>query len=287
MRGGIAAWSVVGAFVVLSAVAVVGVAAHADGTSRPATADAVLDLPGAARPAAADTPSALPSEPFTGSDAAPTGAGVTGTGPAGSDPAGSDPASTDPATSSLTALVDPAWAAAVASRTAAPSRALLAYAGASLRLGAEQPGCRLGWTTLAAIGAVESDHGRHGGSALGADGTARPPIIGVALDGGAFAAISDSDDGAVDGDPAWDRAVGPFQFIPATWRQWGADGDGDGDADPQSIDDAALAAGRYLCAYGDLADPSSWRTAVFAYNHDESYVDSIAVAANALAVSAG
>ncbi len=55
-----------------------------------------------------------------------------------------------------------------------------------------------------------------------------PPVRGPALSGGAFSAIRDTDGGRYDGDPVWDRAVGPMQFIPGTWRIWGADGNGDG-----------------------------------------------------------
>jgi membrane-bound lytic murein transglycosylase B len=80
--------------------------------------------------------------------------------------------------------------------------------------------------------------------------------------------------------------VGPLQFIPSTWHRWGADGSGDGVADPQQIDDASLAAARYLCHYGDLTDAATWRTAVFAYNHVESYVDSVAATANQYAAQA-
>ena len=185
------------------------------------------------------------------------------------------------------ALADPVWAARVAQETGIPMRALLGYAGASLALAAEQSGCHLGWNTLAALGSVESGHGTHDGSALGADGTALPGIFGPALDGSAFAAISDTDRGAWDGSSEWDRAVGPLQFIPATWERWGADGNGDGVDDPQQIDDAALAAGRYLCHYGELSRPERWRTAVFAFNHVDSYVDTVAATANSYAVPAG
>ncbi|WP_241987119.1 lytic murein transglycosylase [Cryobacterium sp. Sr3] len=185
------------------------------------------------------------------------------------------------------ALADPAWATRVAQAAGIPVRALLGCAGASLALAAEQPGCHLGWSTLAALGNVESGHGSHDGSALGADGAARPGIFGPALDGSAFAAMSDTDRGVWDGSTEWDRAVGPLQFIPATWQRWGADGNGDGVDDPQQIDDAALAAGRYLCHYGELSRPDRWRAAVFAYNHVESYVNTVAATANTYAAVAG
>ncbi|MBM7786454.1 hypothetical protein [Tenggerimyces flavus] len=48
--------------------------------------------------------------------------------------------------------------------------ALQSYAVAEARLAQSRPGCRLSWVTLAGIGAVESDHGQHGGRTLRADG---------------------------------------------------------------------------------------------------------------------
>lgn len=184
-------------------------------------------------------------------------------------------------------LVSTEWAGVTAAATLIPERALLGYAGAALRLSAEAPTCRLGWTTLAALGEIESGHGTHAGSALTVDGVDRPAVFGPALDGGRYDAVADTDAGTWDADTDADRAVGPLQFIPATWREWGADGNGDGLTDPQQIDDAALAAGRYLCHYGDLSQPAGWRAAVFAYNHVDTYVDAVAAAANAYAARAG
>ena len=70
------------------------------------------------------------------------------------------------------------------------------------------------------------------------------------------------------GDPEWDHAVGPLQFLPSTWETWGRDGDGDGTADPQDLDDAAAAAAAYLCGAGqDLTTGPGWSAAVYAYNH--------------------
>ena len=184
------------------------------------------------------------------------------------------------------ALVSAEWADNAGQATGIPLRALLGYAGASLRLASESPTCRLGWTTLAALGSIESGHGTHAGSAVDADGVVRPGILGPLLDDGTFEAMPDTDNGRGDGSPEWDRAVGPLQFIPATWQRWGADGNGDGVKDAQQIDDAALAAGRYLCHYGDLSSAESWRTAVFAYNHVDAYVNSVAATANEYAARA-
>src|SRR5690606_37861250 len=115
-----------------------------------------------------------------------------------------------------------------------PARALAAYAGVALWRARQPVSCGVSWTTLAAIGAVESDHGRHGGSSIGVDGRAVPEIFGVALDGNGVALIPDSDEGEVDGDDELDRAVGPMQFIPQAWRNWHIDGNMDGVADPHN-----------------------------------------------------
>jgi membrane-bound lytic murein transglycosylase B len=189
------------------------------------------------------------------------------------------------------------WVAAVARVTGIPPVALRAYANASLSADALQPACRVGWTTLAAIGGVESGHGTHGGATLREDGTTSVPIIGPALDGrDGFAAIRATPQSTSwHGDPTWDHAVGPLQFLPSTWIRWGADGDGDGTADPNDIDDAALATARYLCASGaDLAVGAAWRAAVFSYNHSDQYVtdvlrtaDGYATASRAAGTGAG
>ncbi|NUR06556.1 MAG: hypothetical protein HOQ45_06050, partial [Nocardioidaceae bacterium] len=154
-----------------------------------------------------------------------------------------------------------------------PTAALRAYRNAARSIAATDPGCHLPWTLLAGIGRVESDHGRYGGSVLGTDGRPRPAIRGVALNGvGPVAAIRDTDDGRFDGDRVWDRAVGPMQFIPSTWRGAGRDGDHDGVANPNDIDDASLAAAAYLCHAGDLSLESGQRAAVFSYNASDYYV---------------
>jgi hypothetical protein len=136
------------------------------------------------------------------------------------------------------------------------------------------PACQLPWTLLAGVGRVESDHGRYGGSVLGANGVSHPLIIGVALNGvGPVAAIRDTDDGLLDKDKVWDRAVGPMQFIPSTWAGAARDGDGDGVESPNDIDDAALAAAAYLCSgSGSVLGESAMRAAIFRYNASEEYV---------------
>ena len=131
----------------------------------------------------------------------------------------------------------------------------------------------LPWTVMAAISKVESDHGRVGGAVIGVDGTVRPPIFGIALDGREETArIPDTDGGRWDRDSNWDRAVGPFQFIPTSWRLFGGDGSGDGVADPQNVHDAVPAMRRHLCPDGQIIDIES---AIFSYNRSAAYVRAV------------
>jgi membrane-bound lytic murein transglycosylase B len=171
--------------------------------------------------------------------------------------------------------VDEAWVRRTAARSGIPETAVRAYATASLRAPRR---CGLGWTTLAAIGWIESHHGTLGNRVLRLDGTSSTPVLGPALDGeGGFRAIPATAAGtALHGDPRWDHAVGPMQFITDTWQRWGADGDRDGRVDPQDLDDAALAAARYLCADGrDLTSGAGWSGGIFSYNRSQSYLQGV------------
>jgi membrane-bound lytic murein transglycosylase B len=166
-----------------------------------------------------------------------------------------------------------AWAERAAPVVGVPARALIAYGNAELAMRSAQPGCRLSWATLAGIGRIESNHGRYGGAILGTDGRPSKPIIGVPLDGSpGVRTIADTDGGRFDGDAARDRAVGPMQFIPGTWARYAADGNGDGLGDPQQIDDAALAAARYLCVNNrDMAGAQGWWAGIMSYNNSVEY----------------
>jgi hypothetical protein len=136
---------------------------------------------------------------------------------------------------------------------------------------AETPeGCHLRVEHLAAIGQVES--GSIGGRSVTSGHRVTPAIYGPLLDGGPFAVVRDSDGGRFDGDSAYDRAMGPLQFLPGTWRWAGRDGDGDGLRDPQNVYDTALATAGYLCLGGrDLSRSGDLRSAVLSYNQSEDY----------------
>lgn len=200
-------------------------------------------------------------------------------GPTWAPPAAEPVAAADPG-DGIQGRVDAAWAEQTAAATGIPIRALVAYAGAAMVKAEQMPECGISWSTLAGIGAVESDHGRHGGSSLAADGTATPPIFGVALDGANTAHIPDSDDGAIDGDAEFDRAVGPMQLIPQTWRNWHVDGGGDGVENPQNVYDSVMAAANYLCRSSTSIDTEAgWRAAISSYNSGEVYLANVAAAA--------
>ncbi|MEU4544353.1 lytic transglycosylase domain-containing protein [Nonomuraea dietziae] len=96
----------------------------------------------------------------------------------------------------------------------------------------------LSWTVLAAIGQVESSHGRNNG-------------------------------------PSSAGALGPMQFMPATWKAYGVDGDGDGLKDIWSPYDAVPGAANYLCANGAGQGGQKLRKAVWFYNHSWDYVNKV------------
>lgn len=182
-----------------------------------------------------------------------------------------------------------AWAERLSEKTQIPARSLVAYARAEIAVRQTDPDCKISWATLAGVGRVESHHGRYNGSRIGADGVLTPPIVGVALDGSpGVQAIPDTDGGRLDGDTQWDRAVGPMQFLPATWAKRGVRASGDGAApDPQNMDDAALSAAGYLCAQGgDLSSAEGWWKAVFAYNRSVAYGQNVFSGADAYAKAA-
>ncbi|HIW90386.1 MAG TPA: hypothetical protein H9870_01795 [Candidatus Corynebacterium avicola] len=171
---------------------------------------------------------------------------------------------------------------AMSQKLSIPEDYLEGYAAGAAVAADEMPQCHITWNTLAGIGYVESHHGTYGG------GTNGDPIIGPRLDGsGEFMKVPDTDNGEIDGDTEYDRAVGPMQFLPDSWRLYGADGD------PHDIADAAAASARLLCtsngAERDMSTPEGWSEALHSYNRSEQYmIDVRDAAANyALGQSAG
>jgi len=188
----------------------------------------------------------------------------------------------------VTPSPDARWLIGAAEQTGIPARALRAYVAAAATANDSAPMCGIGWNTVAAVGFVESAHGTYGGGSLSAAGQSSGPIVGPSLDGVGFAAIADTDAGALDGDARWDHAVGPMQFIPSTWQLVGQDGNGDGTADPFNIDDAALSAATYLCGHGrDLSTAPGWTDAIYSYNQSDPYIRQVRDQATAYAAKTG
>lgn len=169
------------------------------------------------------------------------------------------------------------WAEATSPKVNVPVTALEAYAYAEWVVTQTRPSCKLRWTTLAAIGKIESDHGRAKGAKLGDDAKALPPILGPALDGTKNTKkIVDTDAGTLDFDKKWDHAVGPMQFIPATWVTYAVDADNDQLTDPHDLDDSALTAAYYLCVTGkDLTVVANWKSVVLSYNNVGVYLQKV------------
>jgi Transglycosylase SLT domain len=90
------------------------------------------------------------------------------------------------------------------------------------------------WHDLAAIGQVESGHGRSDG-------------------------------------PSPSGAEGPMQFLPSTFAAYAVDGNHDGVLDIWNPADAIFTAAHYLCANG-AGDPNTLDTAIWHYNHADWYV---------------
>jgi membrane-bound lytic murein transglycosylase B len=219
------------------------------------------------QPQAGPAPQTGPLGPQTGSASPATGSGSPET------------SSPSPETSSESLA---AWAVGISAATGIPARAVQGYGYAEIMLQSETPGCHLDWNTLAGIGMVESDQGRYGGASLAADGTETKPVIGPPLDGSdGRRNLPAVDHGLLTGDPVHDRAVGPLQLLPETWTQYADPG-----TNPQNIDAAAIAAGRYLCADGrNLDTPTGWWAAILAYNQSTSYANLVFHYANAYATN--
>ncbi|MGD0238839.1 MAG: lytic transglycosylase domain-containing protein [Streptosporangiaceae bacterium] len=96
----------------------------------------------------------------------------------------------------------------------------------------------MSWTVLAAIGEIESGNGANDG-------------------------------------PSSAGALGPMQFEPGTWAEWGIVGFGQtGPPDIENPLDAVPSAARMLCADG-AGNTATLRGAIFSYNHATWYVDEV------------
>ncbi|MEA3076313.1 MAG: hypothetical protein QOF60_1221 [Actinomycetota bacterium] len=173
-------------------------------------------------------------------------------------------------------LLDLVTAAAPVGASDIPRLFLDAYRQAAAGANKRAPQCRVQWQAVAGIGRIESNHGRYRGAQLALNGDVYPRIVGIPLDGTRTALVKDTDQGALDGDTVFDRAVGPMQFIPSTWKRIDTDGNGDGVRDPNNAYDAALGTANYLCRAvpaGGLDTDDALRIAFFSYNHSDAYVE--------------
>ena len=108
----------------------------------------------------------------------------------------------------------------------------------------------MSWTVLAAIGQIESGDGANNG-------------------------------------PSSAGALGPMQFMPDTWAEWGISGFGSpGPPDIMNPLDAVPSAARLLCAAG-AANPATLGQAIFAYNHANWYVAEVLALAGEYARTTG
>ncbi|GAA2773093.1 bifunctional lytic transglycosylase/C40 family peptidase [Kitasatospora cinereorecta] len=167
----------------------------------------------------------------------------------------------------------------VSSVAGIPPVMLTAYNNAVAGLAKLRPSCTgMTWSLLAAIGQVES--GQAGGSSIAPNGDITPPIYGPLLDGSGAGGNTTpmynttEAEKQLAGGTTYARAVGPMQFMPATWISDGQDGNSDGARNPQNVFDAALTTAAYLCGTGaaDLSKPDQLNTAILRYNHSQAYV---------------
>ena len=141
----------------------------------------------------------------------------------------------------------------------------------------------LPWQVVAAIGWVESRHGQ--GRVDPSTGNADPPMHGPALDGSAgnMAMPATPASTANTGDPVWDHAVGPMQFLTSTFDAWAIDASGDPTPSPNNAYDAIATAGRFLC--NGAARLDSIEEAIRRYNNSATYVADVLAKALAYGMS--
>ena len=186
-------------------------------------------------------------------------------------------------------LVDPEWTSRIAAATGFPSAPWRPTPLAHVAIAEEEPECGIDWTTIAAIGAIESDHGSHGGTLLDAERrTPSRPIIGRALDGNGVAKI----DGHRRRRPRRRRHVGPRgradAVHPLDLGQVGQRRERRRCRRPEP--DRRRRTGHRTVPVRLGPDDQPRRVAgggVYSYNHDNDYVDKVARVANGFAASAG
>lgn len=169
--------------------------------------------------------------------------------------------------------------------TDVPTVAMDAYRAAAALADQRVSSCGIQWYDLAGIAQVESNQGRHGATTIAASGETAPPILGPPLDGQAhradIPAIATSYD---DGGGPHQQAVGPLQFLPATWNALGASVRV-APGDPNNLWDAAVGAALYLCRAGSFATGPNV-AALYSYNRSASYVTEVAALEQAFAAVA-
>ena len=75
---------------------------------------------------------------------------------------------------------------------------------------------------------------------------------------------------------SWAGAFGIPQFIPSSYRKYGADGNRDGKVDLDNLADAFASIANYLKSFGWSRDDAvKKKEAVYAYNHCDNYVNAV------------
>lgn len=166
------------------------------------------------------------------------------------------------------------WAAERADPYGIPQRALQAYAYAAYAVEKED-GCSIGWPTIAALGAVLTNHGRHENASINEDGKTTLPLRAVAPAAGGKDSVPDTDGGDIDGDSTQDIPVGPMQLMPSRWEQYGVAVEPGDQPNPDQIDDAALTTAKILCTAGDLSTPEVWLTAMSEFNPHHVFLKAV------------
>ena len=161
-----------------------------------------------------------------------------------------------------------------------PERALAAYQRASAVMAPADADCHLSAELLAAVGRVESDHGRYAAWRLGPRARMFPTLVGSPVPETTRQApaspLADTDGGVFDHDATADHPLGPLQILPGVWRQVVVDGDSDGLRSPDDLDDAALGLAIALCDGDlDLATPAGQEEALARLNIRARYLRSV------------